>query len=221
MGPAVVQALIFDLDGVIVDSNPVHVRAWERYLAAHGRLLPPHPETLIFGRHNDEIVRAVFGDHLDPAEVAAHGAAKEALYRKLMRPLLAGRLVPGVVEFVRRWSCLPLALASNAERANVEFVLEESGLRRFFRVVLDGWQIHAPKPDPAIFLEAARLLGVPSARCVIFEDSPAGVAAARAAGAQVVGLLTTYKELPGVDLAVRDFRDPELERWLQARTGGC
>ena len=216
-----IAALIFDLDGVIVDSNAIHVRAWERYLAMHGRPLPPHPDSLIFGRHNDEIVRAFFGDDIRPEEVRAHGADKEALYREMMRPVLAQRLVPGVREFLARWRRLPLALASNAERANVEFVLEQAGLQQWFRVILDGRQVRAPKPDPAIYREAARRLGVESGSCVVFEDSPAGVAAAQAAGAQVVGLLTTYKELPGVTLAVRDFRDPELEAWLRARLGCC
>lgn len=216
-----VSAFLFDLDGVIVDSNAVHVLAWERYLARWGRSLPPHPEALIFGRHNDDIVRDLFGDGLSPSEVAAHGAAKEALYRELMRPLLRGRLVPGLVEFLERWSAMPMAVASNAERANVEFVLEESGLKPYFRVALDGRQIRRPKPDPEIYLEAARQLGAVPACCVVFEDSPSGVAAARAAGAQVVGICTTYKELPGVALAVRDFRDPELETWLRSRVAGC
>lgn len=212
-----IAALVFDLDGVIVDSNAIHVRAWERYLAMHGRPLPPRPDSLIFGRHNDEIVRALFGDHLSPEQVAAHGAAKEALYREMMRPLLGQRLVPGLVEFLERWSHLPLAVASNAEHANVEFVLEEAGLRRFFRVVVDGQQIRTPKPDPEIYHVVAQQLGVTPQSCVVFEDSPAGVAAARAAGARVVGVLTTYKELPGVTLAVRDFRDPELEQWLRSQ----
>ena len=212
-----IAALVFDLDGVIVDSNAIHVRAWERYLAMHGRPLPPQPDSVIFGRHNDEIVRALFGDHLSPEEVAAHGAAKEALYRQMMRPVLRERLVPGVVEFVERWSHLPLALASNAERANVEFVLEEAGLRRWFRVVVDGQGVRTPKPDPEIYRVVAEQLGVAPGSCVVFEDSPAGVAAARAAGARVVGVLTTYKELPGVRLAVRDFRDPELEQWLRSQ----
>lgn len=213
-------ALIFDLDGVIVDSNAIHVLAWERYLARFGRCLPPRPEALIFGRHNDEIVRDLFGDRLSPGEIAAHGAAKEALYRELVRPVLRERLVPGLAEFLQSWSELPMAVASNAERANVDFVLEESGLRPFFRVVLDGWGVRRPKPDPEIYLEAARRLGVEPARCVVFEDSPSGVAAARAAGAQVIGICTTYKELPGVALAVRDFRDPELETWLRSRVAG-
>ncbi|MCS7314116.1 MAG: HAD family phosphatase [Bryobacterales bacterium] len=214
------SALIFDLDGVLVDSNALHVLAWERYLARHGRSLPPCPGSVIFGRHNEEIVRAFFGDHLDADRIAAHGAAKEALYRELMRPVLRDRLVPGVMAFLERWRTLPMAVASNAERANVDFVLDGAGLRRYFRVALDGCQVRRPKPHPEVYLEAARRLGVDPAGCIAFEDSPSGVAAARAAGAQVVGVCTTYEELPGVALAVRDFCDPKLEPWLRSRVAG-
>ncbi len=209
-------ALIFDLDGVIVDSNPVHVLAWRRYLEACGRRLPPAADRLIFGRRNDDIVRDLLGDGLSPEQIAAHGAAKEALYRRLMRPLLPRRLVPGVADFLRR-TRLPAGLASNAERANVDFVLDQAGLRPYFRVILDGAQTARPKPDPEIYLEAARRLGVPPQACVVFEDSPAGVQAARAAGAQVVAVRTTYQEFAGVELAIRDFLDPELEAWLRRR----
>jgi beta-phosphoglucomutase len=209
-------ALIFDLDGVIVDSNPIHVLAWRRYLEACGRRLPPGADRLIFGRRNDQIVRDLFGDGLSPEQIAAHGAAKEALYRRLMGPLLRERLVPGVADFLRR-ARLPAGLASNAERANVDFVLDQAGLRPYFRVVLDGAQAARPKPDPEIYLEAARRLGVPPQACVVFEDSPAGVQAARAAGAQVVAVRTTYQEFAGAELAIRDFLDPELEAWLRQR----
>ncbi len=211
------RALVFDLDGVIVDSNPVHVEAWARYLQSHGRSLPRGAGRLIFGRRNDEIVRDFFGTDLPEQEIAAHGAAKEAVYRELMRSRLRERLTPGVEDFLRRHSGVPMALASNAERANVDFVLEGAGLRHFFAVVLDGGQVVRPKPFPDIYLEAARLLSVRPQDCIIFEDSEAGVQAARAAGARVVGLLTTHRELHGVDLAIRDFLAPELEVWLGAQ----
>ncbi len=211
------RGLVFDLDGVIVDSNPVHVEAWAGYLESHGRRLPPCAGRLIFGRRNDEIVRDFFGADLREEVIVAHGAAKEALYREMMRPQLRERLVPGVEAFLMRHSGVPMALASNAERANVEFVLEGAGLRTFFTAVLDGGRVGRPKPFPDIYLEAARLLGVHPADCIVFEDSEAGIQAARAAGARVVGLRTTHRDLGGVDLAIRDFLDPELELWLKVQ----
>jgi beta-phosphoglucomutase-like phosphatase (HAD superfamily) len=86
--------LIFDLDGVIVDSNPIHSKIWRVYLRRHGIEAPGDFDQKMFGRRNDEIVRKVFGADLDPAEVLRRGAAKEALYREVMGPVLKEHLVP-------------------------------------------------------------------------------------------------------------------------------
>src|SRR5438270_7673920 len=127
-------ALIFDLDGVIVDSMPVHTQAWIRYL--HGLGLPSDEiERTMHGRRNDEIVTAFVGARLSAQEVFAHGAAKEALFREMIGTELVNRLVPGVLEFLRAYQDAPLGLASNAEPENVEFVLKAAGLRDSFRTV--------------------------------------------------------------------------------------
>lgn len=206
--------LIFDLDGVIVDSNPIHSVSWRLYLRHHGIEMPEDFDQKMFGRRNDEIVRGLFGAGADPAEVFRHGAAKEVLYRKMMGPVLGEHLVPGLVEFLERHRESPMAVATNAERANADFVLETGGLRKYFRAVVDGEQVARPKPDPEVFLRAAGLLGLPPADCIVFEDSLTGVEAARAAGARVVGLTTTHDELPNVGLSIRDYLDAELELWL-------
>jgi len=214
------RALIFDVDGVLIDSNVMHTATWSEYLRRYGRVLPEGFSKKIFGRHNREIVRDLFGPELALDEIDHHGAAKEALYRERMKPLLRRHLVPGVAEFIARHADWPMAVASNAEAANVHLVLEHSGLLSFFRAALDGGQVHRPKPDPEIYLRAAELLGVAPSECVIFEDSYSGVAAARAAGARIVGVQTTHQELPGADLLVPDFRAPELEPWLESQSSG-
>ena len=208
-------ALIFDMDGVIVDSTPVHNESWQVYLRRHGIDQPlGEIESGMLGKHNAEIVATFFGSGLSAEQVFRHGADKEKVYREMMAPRLAAQMVPGVAEFVRRHRDLPLAVASNAEPENIAFVLEQSGLHPFFRVVIDGHQVKRPKPDPEIFLRAAALLEVAPANCIVFEDSDTGIRAARAAGARVVGLTTTSPELPGCDLTIPDFRQPALERWL-------
>ena len=210
-------ALIFDLDGVIVDSNPVHEQIWQQYLRLHGRPAPADLAKCMYGRHNDDIVRDLFDSHLTPDQVRAHGSAKEALYRETIKPQLLQRLVPGVREFVRAHAGR-IGLASNAEPANVEFILKETGLRDCFSVVLDGAQVIRPKPDPEIYLRAAAALGAMPPDCIVFEDSMAGVSSARAAGAKVVGLTTTHPRLPQADLNVQDFLSPELELWIGRQT---
>jgi len=208
-------AIIFDLDGVIVDSNPVHRQAWVRYNRRHGIETDEAMLEFMYGKRNDEIVRHYFGDHLEEEEIARHGAAKEALYREMMAGEVEARLVPGVREFIQANAGRPIALASNAEPANVEFLLEASGLRRYFRVVVDGHQVRNPKPHPEVFLRAADRLGVLPADTIVFEDSHSGVLAARAAGARVVGLRTTHRDLAGTALNVEDFRSLELAAWLR------
>ena len=201
------------MDGVIVDSHAVHVEAWRQYLLRHG-LSVEEIGPRMHGRHNGELVREIFGPQLTDAEVFAHGAAKEALYREIMAPQLHARLVPGVAAFLGRHAAVSAAVASNAEPANLEFVLDGAGLRERFRVVVDGHQVERPKPDPEIFLLAASLLGFDPARCIVFEDSAPGIEAARGAGMRVVGVNTTGSVLPPTDCTVADFSDSDLGAWL-------
>lgn len=207
------------MDGVIIHSNPVHARAWRLYNRRFGIETGEAMLERMYGRRNDEIVRDYFGAGVSEEEAAAHGAAKERLYRELMAPMVEEALVPGVREFVTRQSQadVPLAVATNAEPANVAFVLGASGLGPCFRAVVDGHMVSRPKPCPEIYLRAAAALEAAPADCVVFEDSLAGVEAARAAGMRTVGLRTTHRELPGVDLAIDDFRSADLEEWLQSQ----
>jgi beta-phosphoglucomutase len=203
------------MDGVIVHSTPLHNRAWEIYLEQHG-VDPLRVQTRMFGLRNDEIVRDFFGEGLSDEQIVEHGANKEKLYRELMYPRLEEFMVPGVRKFLERHNGVPAAVGSNAEPANIEFVLNESGLRPHFAAVVDGYQVDRPKPDPQVYLRAAELLGVAPDECIVFEDSIAGLRAARASGARVVGLRTTLRELPSHDLAIDDFDAPELETWLDS-----
>jgi HAD superfamily hydrolase (TIGR01509 family) len=142
-----------------------------------------------------------------------HGAAKEQLFREMMGASLVDSLVPGVADFLARSEGLPVALATNAEPANVDFVLDGAKLRRWFQVVADGSQVRNAKPAPDIYLLAGARLNVAPGNCIVFEDSPTGVAAARAAGMRVVGI-QTHERLGNIDIGVRDFLDPELEKGL-------
>lgn len=214
---AEIRAFIFDMDGVIVDSNPLHRIAWAEYNARHGIPTTEAMQQRMYGKRNDEIVRDFFGEHLSAEEVFAHGAAKEALYREMLKPRMEATLVPGLRAFLERHRGMPMALGTNAEPANVEFVLREAGLSQYFRVVVDGHQVENGKPHPEVYLRASDLLGIAPEFCVVFEDSATGVQAGRAAGMRVVGIGTTHDELPGVSLHIADFNDPSLERWL----AGC
>ncbi len=206
-------ALIFDLDGVIVDSMPVHEQAWERYLASLG-YDGSAVASRMHGRRNDDIVRDCLGPHAAPHVVEGHGAAKEQLYREMLGDKLASHLVPGIAAWLERVAGAPVALATNAEPANVDFVLDGTNLRRHFRVIVDGSRVPRPKPAPDVYLRAATELGIPPRNCIVFEDSPVGVESARSAGMRVVGVLTHASALAGTVFVITDFRDPSLGLWL-------
>ena len=211
------RALIFDMDGVIVDSNPMHRESWEAFNRRFGLETTEEMHQRMYGKRNDQIVRDFFGDELPDDEVDARGRAKERLYREMIAGRTEAMVVPGLRDFLERYRHLPLAVASNAEPENVAFVLDETELRKYFRVFVDGHQVKRPKPYPDVYLRAADLLGVTPAKCVVFEDSHSGVAAAVAAGMPVIGIRTTYVNLPGTALTVDNFSSGDLDSWLHAQ----
>lgn len=210
-------AVIFDMDGVIAHSNPYHRRAWREVCRRHGRRVPEPKLARIYGRVNVEIVGSLFGRRLRPAQVRRFADEKEALYRALYRPRV--RPLAGLISFLERLKRAGVrrAVATSAPPENVRLVLGRSGVRRYFRTVVDSTGVRRGKPHPDIFLEAARRLGVPPEACVVFEDSFAGLEAARRAGMSAVGVATTHKRLGGAALVIEDFRGldwPDVARLL-------
>ena len=201
------------MDGVLVNSTPLHTKAWQIYLTQRG-LDPAGIEDRMLGLRNEELVGELFGMDMPLAERRVRGLEKEALYRELMAPVLEEHLVPGVRDFLERHRDIPMAVVSNAERANIDLVLDGAGIRSYFTAIVDGSQVERPKPFPDIYLIAASQVNSPTERCIIFEDSPTGIKAATDSGARVVGLRTSLQTLPRVDLAVDDFHATELQKWL-------
>jgi beta-phosphoglucomutase family hydrolase len=207
-------ALIFDMDGVIVNSNPFHRQAWEVFNRRYGLETTEAMHDAMYGKWNGDIVRGFFGADLSDEEVVARGAAKEAVYRELIAHRLHEMLVPGISSFLELYRPCPMAVASNAEPENIRLILDNAGLRGFFQVVVDGHQVALPKPNPEIYLRVAQLLQIRPENCIVFEDSYVGVQSALAAGMRVVGIRTTHGDLPGTNLTVDNFDDGDLRRWL-------
>jgi len=202
------------MDGVIVDSMPFHVRAWEVYLERQGR----DASTLnsrMHGKHNDELLRDVFGSELNAEEIQRMGSEKEALYRDLIEGELEASLVPGVRQFLTRNLLMPKAVASNAEAANVDFVLDRAELASFFRFALNGQMVKYGKPHPEIYLKASELLQIAPKDCIVFEDSQTGIDAAVAAGMRVVAINSHRTTLIGQAVEADHFLDMRLQEWLQ------
>jgi beta-phosphoglucomutase len=207
-------AFIFDLDGVLVDSMPLHVTAWENYLEKLG-IRVEDLEVRMHGKRNEELVYDLIGQDLAPDIVFGHGAAKEQLWRDMLSSEGLDRYrIPGLIEFLERHRDVPKAIASNAEAQNIDFVLEGYQLRDFFPIAVNGLEVKRPKPFPDVYLEAARRLGYDPVHCIVFEDSPTGLKAGLDAGMRVVVLETSSTEFQGASLQVKNFADPRLENWL-------
>jgi len=209
---------LFDLDGVLIDSMPMHTDAWQSYLRQLG-IEPQYVAERMHGKRNSELVRELIDPGLSDEAAFEHGAAKERLFREMILAADLERFhVPGVTAFLERFRDVPKAVGSNAEPANIDFALEGLGLAPYFRVRVDGSQVQRPKPFPDIYLLAAERLEVKPANCIVFEDSPTGVAAGVAAGMRVVGIETTPTTFDGVVFHVKNFLDPRLDLWLRSLT---
>lgn len=187
------KAVIFDIDGTIVDNMALHAEAFELFAERHGLpALTPQDRARLDGRRNSEIFPILFKREVPRDEWRAYEEEKEGLYRGLSR----GRLSPmkGLLLLIARLTGdgIPVALATSAPEPNVTHNLRELNLADAFPVIVRGDQVPRGKPAPDVFLEAARRLDVPPADCLVFEDAPMGILAAQAAGMPVVALTTSF-----------------------------
>lgn len=215
------RALILDMDGTMVDSMPAHGRSWELFTRRHGIALPVE-EVLrrTTGRNGAECIRELFGPDVADARAWALIGEKEAIYREVFARDF--REVRGFSRFAQQAQArgLQLAVATAGDRHNIAFALEHLKLACVPGVIVGGDEGLAGKPEPALFLEAARRLGVAPAECVVFEDAPFGIEAARRAGMRAVALCTTHAagELAGphVIAQVRDYEELMKTEFLES-----
>ncbi|WP_433928774.1 HAD family hydrolase [Sorangium cellulosum] len=217
------RALIFDMDGVIIDTEALHAEAKRLTFERYGIAVPERLYTEFRGRSDldmvEHVVRELAGGALSPAEVVG---AKHDVFRTLHEKIAP---VEGALEFIRlaRRRFERLALATSATRANQEFAFEKFALRPFFDVVVTSEDIGRTKPHPDPYLKAAEKLGMSPGACLVIEDSTNGVLSARAAGCAVAAITTSFSrdELKDAraDMMVDSF--PELASLLAIDAGGA
>ena len=210
------QGVIFDLDGVLVSTDDCHYRAWKQ-LADR--------EKIPFTREDNERLRGV--SRMESLEIVLEKASrvyteaekeemascKNAIYRTLLEELTADDLLPGVPELLDALRKRGLLLAVGSSSKNTPLILEKIGLANYFDAVADGNQIQHSKPDPEVFLLAAKLLNLEPGRCIVVEDAAAGIAAAVAAGQKPVAV-GSAQGCPGAAYSVPNLAAVELERFL-------
>lgn len=211
------KAIIFDMDGVIVDTNPHHRIAWREYYQRYGKTLSDADfVTYVSGKHNNDILSHLFaGKTLTADESKQLAHEKEALFRELYSKDITP--VVGLIPFLQslKEANILTAVATSAPVENLDFVMDALGLRPYFDALLNESMVSHPKPDPEIYQKAMAMLGVDPSDCIIFEDSMTGIQAAKASGASVVGMATTQSSdelYPFVDDVVSDFSQMTFER---------
>jgi beta-phosphoglucomutase len=211
-------AIIWDVDGTLVDTAEQHFRAWERLATEIARPFTRADFAATFGMRNPEIIRKLFFPDADDAWCAELGNRKEDLYRESVRAE-GVQLLPGADRLLAAFAAAgwPQAVGSSAPPGNLDLLLGRTGTRRYFSAVITGDDVRRGKPDPEVFVTAAAKLGVAPAGCVVFEDAVAGVQAAKAGKMGCVAVTfvghhpTELLRAAGADLVVTSLTDVTLD----------
>jgi beta-phosphoglucomutase len=212
-------AVLWDLDGTLVDSEEHHWRAWREIMSGEGLALTRKQFLSTFGQRNDSILRQWLGSEMEPERLERIGDAKERAYRQMVRQHGLTPL-PGATEWVKRlasedWA---QAVASSAPRANVEVVVEALKLTPYFQALVSAEDVSKGKPDPEVFLTAAARLNAAPVRSIVVEDAAAGVEAARRAGMRSIGVTRKGTLLPA-DLVVASLADLPSDAFVKLLAG--
>jgi HAD superfamily hydrolase (TIGR01509 family) len=186
-----IAAILWDMDGVLADTGSLHYETWKLVLDAQGIPFDREIFSKTFGRNNASSLEMVLG-HPPSAELLdLVDTVKEQTFRQLVPERV--RLLPGVISWLEafRQRNLPQVVASSAPQENIDLLVEVLGIRAYFTHLISGHDMPG-KPEPAVFLEAARRVGMPPEACLVIEDSPAGVQGALRAGMRCLGVATTH-----------------------------
>ena len=200
-------AFLFDMDGVIVNSNPFHKVALKQFCKKYGHDLSEEQlREKIYGRTNKDWLANVFGK-LDAETFKEYADEKEALFRELYKNDIEP--VEGLTGFLKLMEeqSIPRAIATSAPRENVDFTLRHTATKKFFSTILDESFVTHGKPDPEIYLKTAAAIGFKPEQCIVLEDSLSGVKSGKAAGCKVIGITTTHtrEELAETDLIIDNY----------------
>jgi len=212
-------AIIWDVDGTLVDTAEQHFRAWNRLAAEIGLPYTRAEFAATFGMRNPDIIRRVFFPDADTERCRRLGDRKEELYRASVRDE-GTQLLPGVASLLAAFAAAgwPQAVGSSAPPANLDLLLGLTDTRRYFTAVVTGDDVQRGKPDPEVFLTAAAKLDVTANRCVVFEDAVAGVEAARAGRMKCVAVTfvghhpADKLRAAGADLVVRSLEEVTIDQ---------
>ena len=214
------QAVIFDMDGVLVDSEPFHVQNEKLMFRKLGLDISDEEHARYMGTATDVMWEQIIRERklpLDVAETTLQTIQQEIPYFQSLEKI---EPMPGLVNLLEklRKSGIPMAVASSSDKAIIDIILEKSGLRKYFSHAVSSSEIGKSKPEPDVFLHAAKLLRVPPEMCLVFEDSKNGIKAARAAGMYCIaysGGNSGHQDQTLADRRIADFNELEIDHLLK------
>lgn len=211
------KAVIFDMDGVLVNNNPWHIQAWITFAQKYGLSITPEEVETHFGNTNRDYLTFLFGKELPPDEVNKLAEEKEQIYRSLSEKFI--QPLNGLIHFLHELKKyrFGIALATGGPLSNVQFIMDKLKSRHLFDVYVYDSMVKRGKPDPELFLKAAELLGAEPQNCVVFEDSVHGIEAAIRASMIPIGINTSGKreKLKNASLVVNDFSEINVEKIIE------
>jgi beta-phosphoglucomutase family hydrolase len=209
MSKSKLEAVLWDMDGVIADTADFHYRAWQEIVKERGIVFKKEDFMQLFGQRHDTIIKFILGDNLPRQEADALSDRKQALYRKLVARNIIP--LPGAIELIKSLNKnkIKTAIASSAVPENVEVIIRGLGIENCFQAIAYGTEVAEGKPSPQIFQLAANKLGVGAGNCVVIEDAIAGVTAAKRAGMKCIAVTNSH---PGKSLEKADLIVDTLEK---------
>lgn len=214
-------AVLWGLDGTLVDTKEFHYQSWKLALPEFGYPFPADRFQRSFGMNNAGVLEVFLGRPVEPELVEAIGERKEILFRALLHGHV--QALPGVQDWLarlRNWGARQ-AVASSAPPANIDVMLGELGIAGYFDAIVSGYELPS-KPDPAVFLRAAGEVGAPPSACIVMEDAVAGVQAARRAGMRCIAVASTNppEALHQADLVVERWDQLDEDGFLRLLSAG-
>jgi beta-phosphoglucomutase len=209
------KAVLFDLDGTLLDNNEVHYKAWKKYLKDNGKEISDEDfKENISGRTNQDAVEYVYDKKMSKEEAEKYYLKKEEIYREMFAPDI--KAINGLEAFLEdlKNNGVTMAIATSGIKVNIDFMFDHVPIKQYFKEIVDANDIKKGKPEPEIFLKTAEELGFSGQQCIVFEDSIAGVQAGKAAGMKVVALTTTHtpEELSEADLVIKDYTEIDFSK---------
>ena len=204
----------FDLDGTIIDNNYYHILSWQEFYKRRNRSFTTEEFIEHFnGKTNADVLKYVFHPSLTAEETHHYTHEKELLYREIYQPHI--KPVAGLIELLELLyqKAVPMVIATSGIPVNIEFMLQNIPIAKYFKTIINSTHISYGKPHPEIYQLAAKALNLPPQRCIAFEDAVAGVESAKTAGFKTIALSTTHQssDLDQADIIVKDFTEVSVK----------